>query len=280
MNDYKDTLYAHLGKYKTQRLGISQQGTWKDRNGEVHYYEHILPDGLEYLNLLESIRAEMRAYLAARPDIKLHKDFKHLNSSQAFAFNLFFPYFAGGAVSANALGKALGLDMDVASEGWQFEEIQDENTNVDVVWQSQSGQKVFCEVKLSEAEFGKAKIDQRPHDKLRDVYRPRLEGLVSADLLEPEIFFAHYQLLRNVSLLHGSANSHLVILFPKANMALMPQLERVQAGINPAHSHRIHAAHVEDTLASLTANQSLPAYLQAYASALEEKYVPPPQPRD
>ena len=49
MIDYKDKLYAHLASYKTQRLGISQQGTWIDRKGEVHFYGHILPDGLEYL---------------------------------------------------------------------------------------------------------------------------------------------------------------------------------------------------------------------------------------
>ena len=48
MIDYKAKLYAHLANYKTQRLGISQQGTWKDPKGEVHSYGHILPDGLEY----------------------------------------------------------------------------------------------------------------------------------------------------------------------------------------------------------------------------------------
>ena len=274
MIDYKGTLYAHLAKYKTERLGIPQQGAWTDRKGEIHYYDHILPDGLEYLNLLESIRAEMRAYLAANPGIKLHKDFKHLNSSQAFAFNLFFPYFTGGAASATALGKALGLDMDVASEGWQFEEVQDENTNVDVVWHSQAGQKVFCEVKLSEPECGKATYDPTHRDKLRDIYQPRLEGLVSPDLLEPATFFAHYQLLRNVSLLHANANSHLVILFPRANAALFPQLKRVLAGINTDHRHRIHVAHVEDAIDALCACETLAPELRAHVSALKEKYVP------
>lgn len=75
-------------------------------------------------------------------------------------------------------------------------------------------------------------------------------------------------------------NSHLVILFPKANTALMPQLERVLAGIKPAHSHRIHVAHVEDTLGSLAANQSLPPHLRVYASSLEEKYVRCPRSSD
>jgi hypothetical protein len=274
MIDYKAKLYAHLANYKTQRLGISQQGTWRDSKGEVHSYGHILPDGLEYLNLLEPIRAEMQVYLVAHPDIKLHKDFKHLNSSQAFAFNLFFPYFSAGASGARALSGALGLDMDVPSEGWRFEEIQDENTNVDVVWQSQTGQKVFCEVKLSEAEFGQAKNDQRHQDKLRDIYFPRLHGLVSPDLLERKTFFAHYQLLRNVSLLHGNADSQLVILLPRANEALKPQLSSVLDGVRPDHQHRIHVVHIEDALNSLCANKSLAQPLRVHASALKEKYVP------
>ncbi len=274
MIDYKDTLYAHLANYKTQRLGISQQGIWLDRKGETHFYGHILPDGLEYLNLLESIRAEMRRYLEAHSSIKLHKDFKHLNSSQAFAFNLFFPYFAAGGSSGKALSMALGLDMEFSDEGWLFEEIQDENTNVDVVWKNQTGQKVFCEVKLSEAEFGKAADDAKHHEKLRDIYSRRLRGLISPDLLEPRVFFGHYQLLRNVSLLHGDSASQLVILFPRANTVLIPPLERVLAGINPSHRGRVHAVHIEDAINSLCACESLQPGLRIYASALREKYIP------
>lgn len=274
MSNYKDTLCAHLANYKTRRLGIPQPGTWINQNGEVRSYPHILPDGLEHLNLLDSIRAEMQAYLKANSTIKLHKDFKHLNSSQAFAFNFFFPYLSGGDASATALCKALGLDMKAPCADWRFEEIQDEDTNVDIVWQNQDGQKVFCEVKLSEAEFSKAKNDQRHHDKLRDVYRPRLAGVVSPDLLEPKAFFAHYQLLRNVSLLHGNAESQLVILFPGANKALNPQLKRTLDGIKPSYRHRIHVVHIEDVLDSLSANESLAPNLRAHTSALKEKYVP------
>ena len=197
-----------------------------------------------------------------------------LNSSQAFAFNFFFPYFSAGTASASELSKALGLDMEASTEDWRFEEVQDENTNVDFVWQSQAGHKVFCEVKLSEAEFAKAKPDPRHMDKLQKIYRPRLEKLVSPDLLQEKPFFDHYQLLRNVSLLHGNANSHLVILFPRANAALFPQLKRVLAGINPEHRHRIHVAHVEDAIDALCACETLTPELRAHASVLKEKYVP------
>ena len=214
----------------------------------------------------------MRAYLAAHPDIKLHKDFKHLNSSQAFAFNFFYPYFAAGGSGARALSSALGLDMDVSSEGWRFEEVQDENTNVDVVWQSQAGQKVFCEVKLSEAEFGKAKNDQRHHDKLRDVYRPRLAGLgfvLTCWSRRPSSLTTNCCAMCRCCKVNG--DSQLVILFPRANTALSPQLERVLAGIKPSHRHRIHVVHIEDALNSLCANESLAQPLRAHASSFERE---------
>lgn len=274
MNAYRDALQSHLADYKIRRLGITQQGIWKGRDGVLHTYGHILPDGLEYLNLLESIRAEMRAYLAGHTEVKLHKDFKHLNSSQALAFNLFFPYFSAGGASARALSSALGLDMEVPREAWQFEEIQDEKTNVDVVWESATGQKVYCEVKLSEAEFGKAKNDDTYLDRLCKIYRPRLTGLVSPDLLEANVFFEHYQLLRNISLLHNDSVSQLLILFPRANSTLIPQLERVLTGIQPSHRHRVHVAHLEDVIDSLCSSESLPPELRFYASALREKYIP------
>ena len=46
MNDYTTALNAHLARYKAGRLGVSQPGPWKDGKGNVHYYGHILPEGL------------------------------------------------------------------------------------------------------------------------------------------------------------------------------------------------------------------------------------------
>ena len=273
MNDYTTALNAHLARYKTDRLGVSQPGPWKDSKGKTHYYDHILPEGLDFLNLLEGIRSEFQAYLADHSKIGLHRYFRHLNSSQAFAFNFFYPYFAAGSASATVVCQSLGLDLDASVDGWCFEDVQYDNTNVHFVWQTSKGTKVFCEVKLSEAEFGKAANDDEHKKKLEGTYRQRLNELVSPDLLEEATFFKHYQLLRNVSLLNQTPGSDLVILLPRANVSLMPQLARVREGLRPEFRNRFHVAYIEDAIHALESSESLPQKLRAHAVALREKYI-------
>ena len=86
----------------------------------------------------------------------------------------------------------LGPGGDV--QEWHFEYVPDpeEGTNVDVAWQNSDGIWAFCEVKLSEGEFGSAKPDQRHENKFREIYSPRLHGLVDGRLLE---FCANYQIM-------------------------------------------------------------------------------------
>ncbi len=269
MKSYLSTLQAHLATYARNRLGIYEEGTFRGKS-----YPHILPTELKFLNFLEPVRAELQAHLKGNPGVKLHQCFHHLNSSQAFAFNFFYPFLAAGGQTARVLSTVLGVDADVMK--WAFEVIPDatENTNVDVAWQIPGGATVFCEVKLSEADFGRADNDERHRDKLANIYRPRLAGLVSDELLEEQVFFNHYQLLRNVSLMAGSGKDQLLLLMPRANESLVPQLKMVLAGTQPKVRNRIHVAYIEDCLSALMAGQSVTPELRSYASSLWEKYVP------
>lgn len=269
MKKYQATLLSHLANYAKTRLGVFEEGTFKEKK-----YPHILPSRLRFLNFLEPVRSELQTYLKQNPQIKLHQFFHHLNSSQAFAFNYFFPFFAAGGKSAKALSTLLGVDAIV--KDWAFEVVPDEaeGTNVDVAWNLAEGGSVFCEVKLSEADFGKAENDDRHKRKLEKIYRPRLEGLVSDGLLEDKAFFGHYQLLRNISLMAGSEKDRLVLLMPRANESLSPQLKTVLAGTQPEVRNRIHVAYIEDCLSVLMASQSVTPELRCYASSLWEKYVP------
>lgn len=266
---YQSALREHLASYASKKLGVSEEGKFRGKS-----YPHILPIELEYLNILEPIRAEVQCYLKNNRNIKLHQCFHHLNSSQAFAFNLFYPYFSKNGLSANILSGALGFKTSVVN-WWKFEWIPDpiENTNVDFAWNTSEQITVYCEVKLSEAEFGTARCDERHQRKLAEIYRPRLKNLVSKELLEEKTFFNHYQLLRNVSFLTDQ-NSHLVLLMPRENKALNPQLTTVMAGLNPNTRERVHIAYIEDVIKELKSEQTLLPELQTYASYLWEKYVP------
>ena len=91
MEDYQIRLRRHLSEYKLSRLGISEEGIWR-RNGKR--YPHILPESHRVENLLETYRADLDAYIERTSTLERHRDFHHLNSSQAMCLNLFYPFFA------------------------------------------------------------------------------------------------------------------------------------------------------------------------------------------
>lgn len=208
------------------------------------------------------------------PSIRLHRDFHHLNSSQALAFNLFFPYFSAGGAAADPLARSMGVPAP--TDQWYFEHVPEpaEGTNVDVAWRSAGGAWSFCEVKLSEGDFGAAKPDTRHQKKLESVYRKRLIHLVQPELLEPDAFCRNYQLLRNISFLESARVSDVVFLVPAANEALPASFRRVEKLLNPAVRKRVHLAFLENVLRSLRAHSKLPPHLRLFAASLSEKYVP------
>jgi len=269
-NRYQTALQDHLGKYARNRLGVFEKGTYKGR-----LYSHILPYRLRYLNLLESVRAELQDYLRVHDSIRLHQYFHHLNSSQAFALNFFYPYFTAGGPDARALSASLGIDANVSD--WEFEGVPDEKegTNVDVMWHTPAGAQVFCEVKLSETGFGTAKNDARHKKKLAEIYNPRLKPLVSSHLLEGKRFFENYQILRNIALLASNDGDQLVILAPRENESLYPSLNKVLAKVEPAIRRRISIAYIEDCLRTLRDNPSLSLDLRVHTAKIQEKYVLP-----
>lgn len=272
MATYAQILQRHLAAYKASRLGVKEAGTFLHNGRELHY-AHILPKELRWLNILEPIRAEVREYLEQHPDVKPHRFFHHLNSSQAFAFNLFFPYFEQGAPLA--LLQAMGVPGQVA--GWQPEYVADasEGTNVDVMWYGSNGSKTFCEVKLSEQEFGIAKDDRRHRQKLDEIYKPVLTGQCNPELLEPSSFFARYQLMRNVWLAAKYPGATVIFLVPRANSALWQQLAPFMAQLAPSLGSRVHAVATEDVLAVLASEKQKQPGLAWYAKLLQEKYAPP-----
>ncbi len=248
--------------------------------GEVHKGRelrcgHILPKELKRLNVLESFRSEIHEYLRVNGKVRLHKYFHHLNSSQAFALNLFFPFFEGGPEASSALTRALGSSGSVTS--WIPEHVPDaaEGTNVDVSWLNDQGNWTHCEVKLSEQEFGKAKPDARHLDKLRGIYGPVLQPYCPAALLEPQAFFGYYQILRNVWLAARDPKASVVFLLPTDNETLWIPLREVVSSLAPTLQRRVHMTSMEAVFATLGVDKKCPAKMVWYAQLLREKYELP-----
>jgi hypothetical protein len=273
MTAYDEKVRSHLATYKEQRLGVRAPGVHL-RTGRA--YRHILPLELRQLNIFESIRADFFEYLSAHcGTLHLHRDFHHVNSSQALAFNLFFPYFRDEP-GAGLLLAALGPKAPLAIKEFHFEYVPDasEATNVDVAWRMSDDTWTFCEVKLSERGFGKAKRDERHLRKLETTYRPRLQDLVESAFLEPARFFEHYQILRNISLLSTHAGSSVLFLLPKANERLVPALERVMGSLADSVRSRVHVTFLEEVIDRLEGAQPEDSSLATVPHQLREKYLP------
>ena len=268
MNDYKTTLLAHLATYKNAVLGVHEDGVWARNNRP---YPHILPSHKAELNLVSGVRALWAASPKAR-GVKRHRDFHHLNSSQAFAINLFFPLLYDRDVHASLL-RALGLAAGVV-EDWNFEVIIDrvELTNFDLVLQLEGQRRVFIEVKLTESEFGEVS-DSDTQRRRRDlIYLPRLAEKVSASALEIPHFFKMYQLLRNASYTATNRDQVLFIM-PRQNTAVASAADRFTSKVvSEDYRPLIRTVFAEDLVANLL-TADLPSNVRAAVGETADKYL-------
>jgi hypothetical protein len=268
---YQKRLERHLAEYKRHRLGVSQKGQFTYK-GVAREYGHILPRELKWLNVPEPFRREIVDYVARHGSIQPHKYFHHLNSSQALAFALLYPYVTN---APRVLARGLGMKKVVAVDP-MFELVPDseEGTNVDVSWTCASSH-VYCEVKLSEREFGAAKADARHRQKLSTIYEPVLRDQIEDALLEEAAFFKHYQILRNLWLVarRGHERDQVVFLMPQANTVLTEQLSTVLSQVGRPLRARVQVVYLESLLARLAQEKAADG-LAWYARMLQEKYVP------
>jgi hypothetical protein len=270
---YQQRLNKHLAEYKRTALSIQQPGDFRYRKTVVKH-DHILPAKSAWLNVLEPARTLARQYLERHREIKLHRYFHHLNSSQAFTFNLFFPYFAEPARAAVLL-RALGQTASLKSWTPESIPVSREGTNVDIAWETTDGRTTFCEVKLSEGDFGKGREDARHLRKLQEIYSPTLIACIEGDWLKPRRFFGCYQIFRNVWHLTQAPNSTLIFLLPRANTTLWKQLEQTLSAVSTGILSRIAPIAIEDVIYTLCATETAPLGLAGYAEQLRRKYVLP-----
>lgn len=269
--NYRDLLVAHLAQYRREELKIAEPGTFAHR-GRTIPVEHVLPSDQPWLTIPLEVREQVRSYAHAH-NLKLHRYFHHLNSSQAFALSLFVPFFEGGGEASSALLRALGVHG--ALDKWAAESVPDpdEGTNLDAWWLTADGSQYFCEVKLTEAEFGVAADDSRHRSKLDTIYAPRLAAHVKPSRLTAPAFFQSYQILRNLWHAAGTTTSRVVFLYPKQHQILddllMPVLEDVISELR----QRVVVSYAEDVLARLGADERCPLCLRQYADRLADKYL-------
>jgi hypothetical protein len=196
-----------------------------------------------------------------------------LNSSQAFTFNLFFPYFYGGPQAASALLRALGQEGVLDKCEAEAVSIPEEGSNIDMLWTTEDGVQTFCEVKLSEADYGKAADDAEHQDKLERIYGPLLAAHLEPGRLERTAFFEAYQFNRNVWHMVRADRNRLIFLLPRENDVLWKQLQELLLGVVPCTRGRISVVAIEDVIAKLFGDGRCPKRLREYADKLKQKYL-------
>jgi hypothetical protein len=231
--------------------------------------------------VLETIRREFWSYAEnVGLTASLHRDFHHLTSSQAMAFNLFFPFFGMRGDYSAPLLVALG-SVGGEVQRWEFEAIPDaaEGTSVDSLIEFVGGRRLLIEVKLTESNFSSCRADERHRFKLQQVYAPRLHGKVAEGALAEDAFYAHYQLFRNVSHLNLEAGDYLVLIVPRANAGPWNTAGSFrQRFLNDVSRQAVRLVAFEELLQGLPAKVSPidSPVLRAHLAFLAEKYLPLP----
>jgi hypothetical protein len=272
MSIYSDQLKAHLARYKREHLQIATDGLWRSKQRP---YRHILPEALQHLNVLETIRDEFWAYHDSnRATLGLHTDFHHLNSSQAFAFNLFFPWVNTPSARQHLLA-ALGLGGEEIV-CWYFEHMPDqaERTTVDLYFELASHRRVLIEVKLTEEHFGGIVPKVAHRTKLESTYRSRLAGKAKPESLQEDVFFLNYQLFRNLSHLDISKADRLILVLPRANDFTWQQAGAFLQHLESSAEAAVQVIAVEDLWVTLAAGApDVSPLLSQHMHLLQAKYL-------
>lgn len=246
--NYQERLRAHLVKYKFRVLGVLASAAWKGpRTGAVAEQPHILPAEHMRLNVLAPFRERFWEQFDRGEQRPLHRDFAHLNSSQAMCFNLFYPLVADRAWAAAFVQGVLGIKDPPRTLAFQYVEDPEEGTHFDFFLHLESGAKIYFETKLAELGFGTIDLLPRERTALLQRYTPRLSGLVDAKWLEPDAFFRRYQLLRTLACL-AEPKSLLYLVVPRANESLAQALRILPEVTAGALQDRVRVLYLEDAL--------------------------------
>jgi len=295
--EYRKNILEKLEEYKTNYLNIKEQGTYK---GEK--YKHILPKKQEQSNLISPLD---KSYIKINKEIKLHRCFSHLNSSQALTINYFYPFkenIMGLDQSDlyNILGEFIGLKSTISS--MELEKVSDKEksdttkTNFDVYMETEGNEKLYIEAKYTEEGFGKANyksktvlddnksiimanllaekiVDDYKYIKKFEVYKNvvdqyNLKRVIKPKYLRMTNFYDNYQIMRN--LLHIDKESFVYFIIPSENKSAEDELKIIEEVITDAsYKSRIGIIYWEDLLSATLMYMKEYGKVEAYNYFLE-----------
>lgn len=219
---YQKEIKEWLSEYKMTHFKELENGKWKINKKP---YSHIFPEQNWDDNFLPKYKTELKDYIHNQ-EFKRHRDFHHLNSSQAMCLNFFYPLILEKKL--DLVLKVLNIEsdsVDYNSVCFEKESIIEKKlgyrpTSFDFYFRTNNGKEIHFEIKYTEQEFGKAKPDKEHFDKYDLVYKSHCSN-IDSEYTNCKSFLENYQLMRNV--IHASDSSYVVFIFPANNKKIKQQ---------------------------------------------------------
>ena len=208
---------------------LERGGFWRRRS-----FKHILMSRHDLLKVLQfdtscavingnSLILPDTRIFSAGDGLKLHVYAHHLNSSQMFCVNAFYPLMSGSVELADVMRDCgIALRGNVSRAIFEYTPDGPEHTNFDFFAETDFGEKIYFEIKYTEQGFGSASESSRKEwDRpIGFCYRRQVASSCYAQVLgDPDVFFKDYQVNRNIAYVQGP-NDHVVFMFPKDNSSL------------------------------------------------------------
>lgn len=211
---------------------LERGGLWRGRVPKPHILKsrHDLLKVLQFdtsgavINEKDKLVLPDTKIFSAGDGLKLHIYAHHLNSSQLFCVNAFYPLLSGSSELADVLrGCGIPLGGNVSCAIFEHTPDGSEHTNFDFYAETDVGERVYFEIKYTEQGFGGTSESSRNEwDRPSDFcYRRQVASSRFAQVLgDPEVFFKDYQVNRNIAYVQGP-DDHVVFMFPTDNSSLV-----------------------------------------------------------
>ena len=270
-----DKLKEHLEIYKLDSLGIKEKGVYIHKSKRL-LMGHILPKDKNRLNIINNYQKQF--YESEYADIKFHKYFHHLNSSQALCINLFFPLIAESRLAV--VTELLGLGEESVTKACFEKESDLENvrnnerkTSFDFYIELKSGHSIFFEIKYTENEFGSAKNDEEHQKKYNRLYEPllRTSSYIQDPYKNSDDFLKHYQIMRN--LIHLGEKRWVIFLYPRENKKVDTQANYAMKNILTEKGRKKFRILYLDDIYSCIRNHISKERLNQHYDEFEKKYL-------
>ena len=243
-SDFIKNVRSHLENYKNTVLGVPENGQYNGRE-----YGHIIPGKFERLNLglpvSEYILEGSLIKLKGCPDsvIKLHKDWRHMNSSQVLCLAYFYDMINSKEKLQQLISVVLKINAKATRGAFEYI-VKNDGTNIDFVVYLENGGMVYFEIKYTEPVFGAASSNTADYQRIKNDCHSAVE-------ISNEDYRRQYQFVRNVCLSPKDSNNYTVFLLPRMNESINIKYDDGIKAIKNIDKFNVQRLYWEDLLVQI-----------------------------